>query len=170
MNWGAGWGYAPPPNDPFPPQAGNHLAVWDPTLNNTVDGPSNAGGIPPGSIAGWHRNSSYDWFSINSAWVGCDNSNPAVICDFVATAYQFDNDTQSENVVATQHFHIPACPDFVKCQLIQINFNYLFYRLSTVQFYANVAGHINKFWMDSIDMNWYNNSCAAGLGRISLKG
>jgi hypothetical protein len=169
MVWGDGWGYVPPPNDPFPPQSGPLLAQWDPSINNTVLGSPNAGSIPPGSIGAWRRNDKHYWFNANSAWVGCDNSatNLSLTCDFVATAYQWNNLSQTETVIATQHFHIPPCPDFVKCQLTKIQFNFQFFELSTIQFYANVQGRISKFWMDSIEMDWYDNSCDAGLARVS---
>ncbi|EXJ59637.1 hypothetical protein A1O7_03783 [Cladophialophora yegresii CBS 114405] len=169
LNWGDGWGYVPPPSDPFPPRSGDRLAQWDPTLNNTVLGSPNAGSIPPGSIGAWSRNSKHYWFSADSAYVGCDNGsrNLSEVCDFVATSYRWNNATQSEVVVATQHFHIPPCPDLVNCQLTMIEFNDLFYKMSTLQFYANVQGQLSKFWVDSINMNWYDNSCEAGLARIS---
>jgi hypothetical protein len=168
FEWSNGWGYVPPPNEPFPPQSGDRLAVWDPTVNNdTVLGSKNAADIPPGGIEALKNSSNHYWFTANSAYVGCDNQDPSQVCDFVATAYQWDDNSQSNQVVATQHFHIPACPGFVQCELTQVNFNYLFYKLSMVQFYAALAGKFSKFYMDSIDMNWYNNTCEAGLARIS---
>lgn len=168
LEWGDGWAYVPPPNDPFPPESGDRLAQWDPSINNTVLGSPNAGSIPPGSIGALSRNSSHYWFSADSAFVGCDNAatNLSQICDFVATAYQWNVATQSEVVVATQHFHVAPCPDNINCQLTKINFNYLFYKMSTLQFYANVQGQVTKFWMDTISMNWYDDSCEAGLARI----
>ncbi|OAL38794.1 hypothetical protein AYO20_02000 [Fonsecaea nubica] len=170
--WGDGWAYVPPPTEPFPPQSGNRLAQFVPYLNNTVSGSTGAGSIPPSSFGAGPRN--YDnnyWFSASSAYVGCDNGsrNLSQICDFVATAYQWDNVTQAEVVVATQHFRIPPCPDFNKCQLTQIVFNYLFYKMSTLSFYANVQGQVSQFWIDSINMNWYNNTCAAGLARMQSR-
>ncbi|KIW89012.1 uncharacterized protein Z519_10497 [Cladophialophora bantiana CBS 173.52] len=170
--WGDGWAYVPPPTEPFPPQSGNRLAQFVPSLDNTVSGSTSAGAIPPSSFGAGPRN--YDnnyWFSASSAYVGCDNGsrNLSKICDFVATAYQWDNVTETEVVVATQHFRIPPCPDFNKCQLTQIDFNYLFYKMSTLSFYANVQGQVSQFWIDSIDMNWYNNTCTAGLARIQSR-
>ena len=167
FDWSNGWGYVPPPNDPFPPQSGDRLAVWDPSLNNTVMGSKNAGSLPPGGIGCLKNDSNHYWFNADSAYVGCDNQDPSQVCDFVATAYQWDDNTQSSVVVATQHFHIPACPDFVQCELTKVDFNYLFYKMSIMQFYAVVAGQFSKFWVDSINMNWFNNTCEAGLARIS---
>lgn len=162
----------PPPNDPFPPQSGNRLAQFVPYLNNTLNGSADAGSIPDSSFGAGPRN--YDnryWFTAYSAWVGCDNgaTNLSQTCDFVATAYQWDNLTQTELVVATQHFQIPPCPGFVDCQLTKITFSYLFYKLSTLSFYANVQGNISQFWLDSLNMNWYNNTCEAGLARIQSR-
>lgn len=143
-----------------------------PTLNNTVIGSPNAGTIPPSSLGAGPRNyDSHYWFTARSVWVGCDNgaTNLSQICDFVATAYQWNNATQQEMVVATQHFRIPPCPNFNKCQLTKITFNYLFYKLTTLSFYANVEGKVSQFWVDSLDMNWYDNTCDAGLARISSR-
>ncbi|KAI1619864.1 hypothetical protein EDD37DRAFT_698293 [Exophiala viscosa] len=170
--WGNGWSYVPPPTEPYPPQAGSHLAEFVPSQANNDTGSPDAGLIPPSSFGAGPR--AYDnayWFTAYSAWVGCDNgdTNWTDTCDFVATAYQWNNDTQSEIVVATQHFPIPPCPNFQNCQLTEITFNYLFYKMSTLSFYANVKGQISIFWLDSLSMNWYNNTCEAGLERISSR-
>ncbi|EXJ85135.1 hypothetical protein A1O3_05810 [Capronia epimyces CBS 606.96] len=170
--WGDGWAYVPPPNEPYPPQSGNRLAEFIPSLANNDTGSPDAGLIPPSSFGCGPRN--YDnqyWFNADSAYVGCDNgvSNATSTCDFVATAYQWDNTTQSEVLVATQHFKIPPCPDFKNCQLTKITFNYLFYKMTTLSFYANVEGRVSIFWLDSLDLNWYNNTCTAGLTRISSR-
>ncbi|KIX06907.1 uncharacterized protein Z518_04883 [Rhinocladiella mackenziei CBS 650.93] len=170
--WGDGWAYVPPPNEPYPPQSGNRLAQFIPSQANNITGSPYTGLIPPSSLGAGPRN--YDnryWFTASSAYVGCDNgaTNWSTVCDFVATAYRWDNPTGSEVVVATQHFRIPPCPNFKNCQLTKIIFNHLFYKLSTLSFYANVQGQVGIFWVDSLDMNWYNNTCAAGLARISSR-
>ncbi|EXJ85793.1 hypothetical protein A1O1_06161 [Capronia coronata CBS 617.96] len=170
--WGDGWAYVPPPNEPYPPQSGDRLAQFIPSLANNDTGSPDAGLIPPSSFGCGPRN--YDnryWFTARSAYVGCDNGgqNSSSACDFVATSYQWDNTSASEVLVATQHFKIPPCPDFKNCQLTKITFNYLFYKMTTLSFYANVHGRVSIFWLDSLDLNWYNNTCAAGLTRISSR-
>ncbi|KAK5257876.1 hypothetical protein LTR40_009021 [Exophiala xenobiotica] len=170
--WGPGWSYVPPPNEPFPPQNGSRLAEFIPPLANNDTGSPDAGLIPPSSFGSGPRASdSTYWFSASSAWVACDNgaTDWSQTCDFVATAYQWNNATQSEVVVATQHFSIPPCPNFVDCHLTEINFNYLFYKMTTLSFYANVQGKISIFWLDSLALNWYDNTCQAGLERISSR-
>ena len=88
-------------------------------------------------------------------------------CDFVATAYQWDPVNYVEKVVATEHFPQPPCPDFKNCTLKQIIFDSRFTMLSSLSFYANVQGQLRIFWIDTIELNWWNNTCAAGLARIS---
>ncbi|KAK6387689.1 hypothetical protein LTS17_000958 [Exophiala oligosperma] len=166
--WGDGWTYVPPPTEPFPPHDGTRLAQFIPSLANQDTGSPNAGLIPPSSFgAGPRVSDSTYWFNAATAWVGCDTANAT--CDFVATAYQWDITTQNEVVVATQHFNIPPCPGFVNCQLTEIRFNYLFYKMTTLSFYANVEGKISIFWLDSLALDWYDNSCEAGLKRISSR-
>jgi hypothetical protein len=166
--WGDGWSYVPPPSDPYPPQSGKMLGQFEPDVNGTQSqSPMN---IPPSSFGdGSRRADNNYWFSATTAWVGCDNgsNNLSDTCDFVATSYQWDEYTQTEVVAATQHFKIPPCPNLVQCQLSMITFNYLFYKMTALSFYANVQGQISGFWIDSIGMDWYNNTCAAGQARIS---
>ncbi|KIW11181.1 hypothetical protein PV08_10481 [Exophiala spinifera] len=166
--WGDGWTYVPPPTEPFSPHDGTRLAQFIPSLANKDIGSPSAGLIPPSSFgAGPRAADSAYWFSAATAWVACDTAN--VTCDFVATAYQWDIATQSEVVVATQHFNVPPCHGFVDCRLTEIRFNYLFYKMTTLSFYANVEGKISIFWLDSLSLDWYDNSCEAGLKRISSR-
>lgn len=170
--WGAGWSFVPPPQDPFPPHSGSRLGqfVQSPKFNHT--GSPNAGLIEPSAFGCGPRNYNDNyWFNARSAWVGCDNNATSAYttCDFVATGYQWDNTTRTEKVAVTQHFTIPPCPDFKDCHLRPISFNYQFYRLSRLSFYANVKGQIKSFWVDDISLSWFNNSCEAGLARIGSR-
>lgn len=88
-------------------------------------------------------------------------------CDFVATAYQWDPVNLVEVVVATEHFPQPPCPDFKNCTLNQIIFDSRFTMMTSLSFYANVQGVLKIFWIDTIELNWWNNTCSAGLARIS---
>jgi hypothetical protein len=170
--WGAGWSFVPPPRDPFPAHSGSRLAqfVQSPKFNHT--GSPDAGLLEPSAFGCGPRNYNNNyWFNARSAWVGCDNNATSSFstCDFVATGYQWDNATQAEKVAVTQHFTIPPCPDFKNCHLRPINFNYQFYRLSRLSFYANVKGQIKSFWVDDIGLSWFNNTCEAGLARIGSR-
>ena len=35
-----------------------------------------------------------------------------------------------------------------------------------MSFYANVQGVIKSFYMDSLQLEWYDNNCTAGLERV----
>lgn len=125
--------------------------------------PDNAFGAGPRA-----GNSDY-WFNAESVYVGCDNgaTDPSDTCDFVATGYQWDLVNLQENVVATEHFPQEPCSGFKDCNLNQIFFDSRFEMLSSLSFYANVQGQQKIFWIDTMELSWYNNTCEAGLARIS---
>ena len=89
-------------------------------------------------------------------------------CDFTATAYQYNAQLKEDRVVATQHWAQDRC-DSLACSLNQIRFDEPFSNLSVVSFYGVVGGKIVDFYADSIRLEWYNNSCEAGLARISSR-
>ena len=168
--WGNDWTYGPPPREPYPPHDLPYLGWYIPNLNdNDTDSPShNTGLIPDGGsfgAGGYKANSSY-WFNANFAYAACDNQNPDpnYTCDFVATAFQYSDST--DQVVATQHFTLLPCQNNATCQLQLIQFNKLFTNLSAMSFYANVQGQIKSFYMDSLELDWSDNNCTAGLERV----
>ena len=167
--WSPCWSYVPPPNEPYPPQNGTHLAecVIDPANNKTIaDSP--AADTPDGTFGGADRASDDRyWFTARSAYVGCDNgsNDTSVTCDFVATGYEWNVAANREFVAVTQHFSLPPCPNNENCQLQQIVFGGQFTALSSLNFYANVQGQVKIFFIDTIALTWFNNTCAAGLAR-----
>jgi hypothetical protein len=173
--FGIDWTYGPPPNEPFAPHDQPFLGWYIPGLNdNKTDlAVHNTGSIPDGGAFGAGPRKANDayWFNASSAYVACDNisPDPAHTCDFVATAFHYANNTEGEydQVIATQHFTIPACPFNDTCHLQAIKFNKLFGALSAMSFYANVQGQLKPFYIDTLQLEWFNNSCAAGLERIS---
>jgi hypothetical protein len=146
------------------------LAEFVPSLANNVTNSPNAGTVPDNAFGAGPRayNSDY-WFNAESAYVGCDNgaTDPSITCDFVATAYQWDPVNFEEIVIATEHYPQPPCTDFKNCTLSQIFFDSRFEQLSSLSFYAIVQGLQKIFWIDTMELSWYNNTCAAGLARIS---
>lgn len=169
--WEAGWTYGPPPAQPYAPHNGNQLAIYNITLSNQQPGSSNAGTIVKGGFSAGPR-SSLDqyWFNATSAWVGCQNNltSPLGVCDFVAEAYVWNNDTQVEQLIITQHFKLPLCQT-EHCDLQLITFSDKFEGLCTMSFYANIDGQIRNFYVDDMEMGWWNNTCDAGLMRISSR-
>jgi hypothetical protein len=83
----------------------------------------------------------------------------------VATGYKYNAATGADEVVVTEHFPQPPCPNFNNCELRQIFFNSQFQGLSELSFYAVVQGEQKIFFIDTIEMAWWNNTCAAGLER-----
>jgi hypothetical protein len=171
MFFSSGWAYVPPPTAPVVPQNGSHLALYVPTAPETNSSESqsrNAGDVPPGSFGAGPR--AYDnayWFNAESLYVFCDNGavDTTVICDIVATGYQWDDATESETVLTTQHFPQQPCPGFVDCQTSKIFLDKQFQRLSSLSLYAVVNGQQKMFFMDTVQMSWWNNTCDAGLRR-----
>lgn len=172
LDWSNGWSYGPPPTEPYPPQNGTHLAEYVPSLatNSSESGSPDAGDVPDGAIgAGHHNNDDAWWFNAYSAYIGCDNgaTDPSITCDFVATGYKYDATTNQDVVVVTEHYPQPPCPNFVNCELNQIYFSKQYQGLSALSFYATVQGKQKIFFVDTMAMGWWNNTCAAGLKRIS---
>ncbi|ERF75438.1 hypothetical protein EPUS_00231 [Endocarpon pusillum Z07020] len=169
----SGWAYVPPPTTPVVPQNGSHLAVYVPSAsetNSSVSQSPNAGDVPPGSFGAGPR--AYDnayWFDAETLYVFCDNGaeDPAVTCDVVVTAYQWDEDTQSETVLATQHFPQPPCPGYNNCRTNEIFLDTQFRGLSSLSLYAIVDGKQKMFFIDTVQLSWWNNTCEAGRRRAS---
>ena len=135
--------------------------------NNTLAGSPNAGSVPPNGFGAGPRNSSnIYWFNATSAYVGCDYTglDPSIPCLFNVTAWVF-NGTEEVPVV-TDGFEIPPCLDVSYCQLTPITFPEQYMGLTTLNFSASVGGESRTFYMDSLHLGWYNNSCEAGLTRI----
>ncbi|KIV96799.1 hypothetical protein PV10_00616 [Exophiala mesophila] len=170
FQWGNGWSVVPPPREPFPAHSGSRLAQYNESRISSTFGLPRGQYVPPNAFGAAVResNSAY-WFNARTAWVGCDNiaQNASTTCDFVAEGWKWDQDTANQRLAVTQHFRLPPCPDFASCQLRPINFDYQFYRLATLSFYANVQGQRKTLYLDSLDLSWYNNTCEAGLARSS---
>lgn len=172
--WADGWSYVPPPRDPFPPHDGTRLGIYIPSQSNPSPGSGspNAGLISDGGFGAGPRNSDNNyWFNAESAYVGCDNGakDTSLTCDFVATGYKYDAATGNEIVVATQHFPQPPCPGFQNCKLNQIYFSSKFQGLSSLSFYAVLLGQPRIFFVDTLALGWYNNTCEAGLKRVGSR-
>lgn len=120
--------------------------------------------------AGPRNSNQFYWFDVLSAFVQCDFSNAgdAQQCDFTATAYQYNAQLKEDRVVATQHWPQGRCSS-LECDLNHVTFDQPFSNLSAISFYGVIDGKIVDFYMDSIRLTWYDNSCEAGLARISSR-
>jgi hypothetical protein len=111
------------------------------------------------------------WFNMTSSWAQCDFSTAAPnfqTCDFFATAYQYDSTLDQDKVFDTDHWLLNRCNEHT-CDLDQIIYKDSFKGMSAVSFYGVINGQIVDFYIDSIELQWYNNTCEAGLERSSSR-
>ncbi|KAF2834805.1 hypothetical protein M501DRAFT_943430 [Patellaria atrata CBS 101060] len=160
-----GYGYVPPPEDPFFAVSEPRMLVFTGTKSNgTTDGPDHAG-IIPGEIGAGPRNElDAFWFDAYSIWMGCENAGPAS-CTVRLTGYVWDSSMGQEKMVTEQMATIPPCIGLRDCHLSKINLNDNFRALTGVKFEAAVLGAPVTFYADDFAAAWWNNGCAAGLER-----
>lgn len=101
-------------------------------------------------------------------------------CTFHATPYQKNPANNSDKVQGqTQSWVVARC-DYdpavtpedgtqEQCQLQQIGFGDQFKNLTAINFYAVVGGRMVDFFIDDVQADWVDNSCEAGLQRISSR-
>jgi hypothetical protein len=106
-------------------------------------------------------------FNMYGASFGCDSLGPP--CDFTFTGYQLNKTSGLDQQVAIQDIAVPACKALtsLKCQLVPVTLNNTFQDLDKVRINVTVAGSPKIWWMDDLRLGWTNNTCAAGLCRIS---
>lgn len=162
------WSYVPPPTDPYPPQNGSHLAecaVNQSSINTIGGGSFQEGSFGAGPRAGLDA----FWLNAASAYVGCDNSNATVDCDFTVRGYRWMNDTQTEMLHESITVPIHGCQGLKGCQLQYADFGDSFTGVSTLGFSAYVRGKPVSWFIDTIALSWWNNSCSAGLLRSKAR-
>ncbi|KAL8668058.1 MAG: hypothetical protein Q9202_000036 [Teloschistes flavicans] len=160
----AGYGYVPPPSDPYAPISPPQLAVWNVYNDSVIQESIDAGLELRGEIgAGPRVNESAYWIDAYSVWIGCANSGPAECrLDFIG----FD---QFDAEIATQTLLQPPCPSLVNCKLVQVEFSGQFRYLAGLQILAYVNKTPITFYMDDLSLGWSNNTCAAQVERSSAQ-
>ncbi|KAL9052148.1 MAG: hypothetical protein Q9206_004421 [Seirophora lacunosa] len=158
----SGYGYVPPPNDPFPPISPPQLAVYkyhnDSVSQTSVDD----GLVLHGEIgAGPRVNQSAYWIDAYSTWIGCANEGPGE-CTINFIGYD-----RFKTQMATQTVSQAYCPGLVNCKLGQVRLTDQFRQLAGLQILAYVDETPVTFYMDDLSLGWSNNSCAAQLQRSS---
>lgn len=162
------WSYVPPPTEPFPPQNGSHLAECTNTTSGDGqdDHSPDEGLLQDGSFgAGPRAGVDAYWLNVRSAYVGCNNSDASVNCNFTARGYQWQNATDLEKESTSFTVSVPGCQGFKGCHLQYVDFGDAFTGVSSVGFTATVKGAVVNWFVDTIALEWWNNTCAAGLVR-----
>lgn len=178
--WSAGFGYGPPPNEPFAPHDGTELAEYNPAYEPSTLNTHAQGWELPGSFgAGPRAFNSIFWFDVNSFYIGCNSTGPEAPCTVIATGYQWiasnvPNATTTaghEQLAFVRYFSVPgSCPD-KGCPLTQISFDAgTFTGLSTLNLLAYSRDEEQVgFYLDSFEGIWTNNTCAAGQQRSTSR-
>lgn len=157
-----GYGYVPPPEDPYAPVSPPQLAVYNYHNDSVSQTAIDAGLELHGEIgAGPRVKESAYWIDAYSTWIGCANGGPSECrIDFIGYD-QFDTE------IATQTLLQPPCPGLVNCKLAQVAFTNQFRDLAGLQILAYVNKTPVTFYMDDLSLGWSNNTCAAQFERAA---
>lgn len=159
-----GYGYVPPPSDPYAPISPPQLAVWNVYNDTVIQHSIDAGLELRGEIgAGPRVQESAYWIDAYSVWIGCADGGPTECrLDFIG----FD---QFDTEIATQTLLQPPCPGLVNCKLVEVEFSSQFRDLAGLQILAYINKTPIAFYMDDLSLGWSNNTCAAQLQRSSAQ-
>ncbi|TKA76150.1 hypothetical protein B0A49_03724 [Cryomyces minteri] len=164
-----GFSYVPPPTVPFPPSSPPRLAMY--LSNDTGDiGSPNAGGMKAGELGAGPRGATDAyWIDAWSVYLGCDNEGPTD-CTMVLSGYRWDTATGQETLHVQQNATLSPCPGYIDCHLQHVVLDSGFTSLTGFQIQAFVNETVDRtYFMDDLAMGWSNNTCAAGLLRISSR-
>lgn len=157
-----GYGYVPPPEDPFAPISPPQLAVYN-YRNDSVSQTSIDAGLElHGEIgAGPRVSENAYWIDAYSTWIGCANGGPSeCTIDFIG----YD---QFGTSIAQQTLQQPPCLGLANCKLAQVKLTNQFRDLAGLQILAYVKETPVTFYMDDLSLGWSNNTCAAQYERAS---
>lgn len=153
---------------PYPAISQPNVAMFLPLAGMLMPNQPFVGSLLPGEVgAGPRASVSAYWFNAYSGYFGCALSG-VTPCVLRISGYRYDAALQEEVLVVEQNATLSACWGYINCRLTQVVFNDAFRALSGIQFNAYTAGLgiPQVHMMDDLQMEWYNNSCSAGILRI----
>jgi hypothetical protein len=163
-----GFAYVPDKWEPYHAISQPNVAIFLPVGSSLLPNSAFAGTLLPGEFGAGPR-ASVDayWFNARSGYFGCA-LNGITPCTLQISGYRYEDGVKGEVLVAEQTVTIPPCWGYINCQLTQVVFNEQFEALSGIQFQAFTykLGIPQIFMVDDVRMEWYNNSCSAGILRI----
>lgn len=163
-----GFTYVPDKWEPYPAISQPNVAMFLPLTGRLLPNTAFTGTLLPGEIgAGPRASVSAYWFNAYSGYFGCALSG-LTPCTLRITGYRYDGVLKEEVVVAEQNATLPACWGYIDCQLSRVDFNEQFRALSGIQFnaYTYNLGIPQVHMMDELQLEWWNNTCSAGILRI----
>jgi hypothetical protein len=163
-----GYTYVPDKWEPYPAMSQPNIAMFLPLAGRLLPNTAFAGTLLPGELGAGPRASvpAY-WFNAYSGYFGCA-LNGLTRCTLRISGYRYDAVLKQEVLVAEQNATLPACWGYINCRLTQVLFNDQFRALSGIQFnaYTYNLDIPQVHMMDDLQMEWYNNTCSAGILRI----
>lgn len=157
--------------EPYVPVSGPNVAIFNVDYNESLADWNNADetGMLPGTVgAGPRANDQAYWFNAYSVDLGCDNGGPRP-CNMTITGYKWDEGLGQEQESIYHETQIPACNVFDDCELQPVDLAG-FEGLSSIRFKAVVDNdQLESFVLDNFSMGWYDESCSAGVKRISAE-
>ena len=168
FDFSEGFAVVPPPAGPFLPSSIPMMLEFIPSFVIGVvdDSPNTAEEGFSGQISdGDHGLTGCFTFDIYGAAFGCNSTGSP--CDFKFTGLQYDAATGVATAITSQTVSIPACPALTNCTLAPIMLDDTFVDLNAIQIRAATAGAPLGWWMDDLQLGWFNNSCSTGLCRQS---
>ncbi len=173
MFFSDGFGYAPPPSDPYVPVSPPHLAIFVPSeaaVQDVANGPPDAPNAGYGSItAGPRASDDAYWFDILGGYWGCQDAGPED-CTLHFHVFQWKDSDGVEAEMSSISRTIPACPD-QGCSLSYFGEGpgSQMRNMTTLKISAEVGGVPKNFFVDDLQLRWTNSSCEAGRQRQSSR-
>jgi hypothetical protein len=165
-----GFVVVPPPRSPYLPSSKPLFTEFIPNFNingtNPMAGPNTAEYGYSGDIGnGDHGLTGCFSFNMYGASFGCDSRGPD--CVFHFTGYRYNRSTRNTTAVTSQSISVPACPALASCTLTPITLDNSFSNLDSIRINVTVGSAPKIWWMDDLRLGWFDNSCKAGLCRVS---
>jgi hypothetical protein len=151
-----GWTIVPPPTDPYKPSS-------HPLLVEFLANPDSALGYT--GALGNGENVLLGCFDFNALGMslGCDSTGPD--CDWQFTGLRYNNVTKATDTITTQTMSTAACRSLSNCDLVPIFLDNTFTNLTELRINVTVAGIEKIWWLDDLNLSWFDDSCDAGLCR-----
>ncbi|KAF2244780.1 hypothetical protein BU26DRAFT_434596 [Trematosphaeria pertusa] len=163
-----GFVYVPDKWEPYPAVSQPNVAMFLPIGTNLLPNSPFAGTLLAGELGAGPR-ASVDayWFNAYSGFFGCA-LNGITPCTLRISGYRYDATLKQEVLAAEQNVTIAPCWGYINCRLTQVFFSPDFRALSGIQFnaYTYNLGIPQIFMMDNLNLEWWNNTCSAGILRI----
>lgn len=106
---------------------------------------------------------------MKSFYIGCNNGSNDGPCTLTVTGSKYSSELKAEHPSLKKTFDIGACPDDEVCVLQHIEFPEEMEGLSSLGFEVTVLDSPVTWYIDDIQLSWFNNTCLAGMKRVSSR-